>query len=290
MEKKIGQSIKRIKKNADDAWVMRSGIVFSSTPLEGKIAFMFPGEGSQYVNMLSDLALYFDEVREWFNFWYSLYDDTSEEKRTDIVFPQSLLPEEQKTALGDRIHQMDVGSEAAFIGGQAMYSLLQRLGISANVMVGHSTGESSALAASGAINYDDKQQLSAFIRELNNVYKQALEAGNIPTGALLSVGALSRENVEKLCLEVDEEVVVAMENCPNQLLLFGAKASIDEVQKKLSKNGGICMLLPFDRGYHTSKFSAVSDAFLAYYEQIQLTTPKAPLYSCATGTLFPLGC
>jgi malonyl CoA-acyl carrier protein transacylase/phosphopantetheinyl transferase (holo-ACP synthase) len=159
--------------------------------------------------------------------------------------------------------------------------------VKADVMVGHSTGESSALAASGAIGYGDMSQLTEFIRKLNNIYQNVLDAGNIPTGSLLAVGALSRETVEKLSTDVDKDIVIAMENCPNQLVLFGSQKSIEIVQNTLGEAGGICRILPFDRGYHTPLFSAVSEAFLNYYEKIQLKAPDVPLYSCSTADLFP---
>ena len=55
-------------------------------PLEGRLAFFFPGEGSQYIDMLGDLALCFGEVRHWLDFWHTLYDEPRGANRTDIVF------------------------------------------------------------------------------------------------------------------------------------------------------------------------------------------------------------
>ena len=288
LRKKIQQALERIEKKPDEPWAMRSGIVYGCKPIEGKIAFMFPGEGSQYPEMFSDLALHFDEVRLWFEFWHGLFEDKAGETRTDIVFPpRSELTDKQRDDLEARLHDMDVGSEAAFIGGQAMHALLTHLGVKADVMVGHSTGESSALAASGAIGYADLPQLAEFIKKLNAIYQEVHDAGNIPTGSLLAVGALSREKVEKLIAEEGGDIVIAMENCPNQLVLFGSEHSIEKLQKTLGKAGGICQLLPFDRGYHTPLFSAVSEAFLNYYEKVQLKAPVVPLYSCAKADLFP---
>ena len=288
LRRKIKQAHHRIDNKPDQPWAMRSGIAYSCSPIVGKIAFMFPGEGSQYLEMFSDLALYFDEVRTWFDFWHGLYKESSGETRTDIVFPpRSELSNQQQDALEARLHDMDVGSEAAFIGGQAMHALLTHIGVKADVMVGHSTGESSALAASESIEYGDRSQLAEIILKLNEVYRNELDAGNIPVGSLLAVGALSREIVEKLSREVDKDIVIAMENCPNQLVIFGSRESIEKVQKILGEVGGICRLLPFDRGYHTPLFSAVSEAFLNYYEKIQLKVPAVPLYSCSTAGLFP---
>jgi len=287
LSRKIKQVLKRISDNPNERWSTRGGVTYSCKPLEGKVAFMFPGEGSQYLGMFSDLALHFEEVREWFDFWRGLYNSPPGEARTDIIFPpESELTQQRQKELESRLHDMDVGSEAVFIGGQAMNSLLKSLGIEADVMVGHSSGESSALAASGAFGSVDHSQLAIFIRELNKVYQHVLNEGKIPTGALLTVGALSQRDVERHIGDVDKDIVIAMDNCTNQLVLFGAVHSIEKLQKTLSEAGGICAPLPFDRGYHTPLFSAVSEAFFSYYKRIHLKAPDVPLYSCASAELF----
>ena len=288
LAKKIKQTLKRLKDNSGERWSTRNGLVYSRRPLDGKLAFMFPGEGSQYLGMFADLALHFNEVRTWFDFWRSIYNEPPGDGRTDIVFPpESELTDSRRAELEKRLHDMDVGSEAVFIGSQAMRALLKTLGVQPDVMVGHSTGESSALAASGAMDYNDFDQLTYFIKELNQVYQGVLGDGNIPTGVLMSVGALPQSTVEEHITALNDGIVIAMDNCSNQLVLFGEKTSIDALQNSLITAGGICMPLPFDRGYHTPQFSTMSKVFLDYYNRIGLKKPRTPLYSCATADLFP---
>ncbi|MDY6853741.1 MAG: beta-ketoacyl synthase N-terminal-like domain-containing protein [Thermodesulfobacteriota bacterium] len=286
--KKIKQALKRLNDNPSVRWSTRNGIIFSKSPLKGKLAFMFPGEGSQYLGMFEDLALYFEKIRNWFDFWRGLYNEAPGETRTDIIFPpQSELTEQRRKELEMRLNDMDVGSEAVFIASQAMDALLKSLGVTPDVMVGHSTGESSALAASGVLDYYNFTQLADFIRKLNRVYQTVLAEGKIPRGKLLTVGALPQSTVEDEITQLNKDVVIAMDNCVNQLILFGDEESIEAVQKKLSNSGGICVPLPFERGYHTPQFSAVSAAFLNYYENIGLKVPSIPLYSCAIADRFP---
>jgi acyl transferase domain-containing protein/phosphopantetheinyl transferase (holo-ACP synthase) len=286
--KNIDQALKRLRENASDRWATRGGAVYSSNPLDGKLAFLFPGEGSQYLGMFADLALYFDEVREWFDFWRGLYNEKAGTTRTDIVFPPaSELTDTRREALEKRLHDMDVGSEAVFIGAQAMHAVLKSLEIEPDVMIGHSSGESSALAASGAIVTDGPRQLADFIRQLNAVYMRVLAEGKIPTGALLAVGALSHETVQQHIDAVDKTIVIAMDNCANQQVLYGSAESIEALEKTLTAAGGIVLPLPFNRGYHTPAFAEVSTAFHNYYKSIRLSRPRIPLYSCASTGLFP---
>jgi malonyl CoA-acyl carrier protein transacylase/phosphopantetheinyl transferase (holo-ACP synthase) len=286
---KIKQSLKRMETSQDVRWGTRKGDSYSREPLPGKIAFMFPGEGSQYLGMFEDLSLHFPEFRLWFSFWRGLYVDRPGESRTDIMFPPSSeLSENRRRELEERLHQMDVGSEAVFVGAQAMNALLRRLGVQPDVMVGHSTGESSALAAAGALPSDDLEVLADSVRRLNAIYRELLEDGDIPTGALLTVGALPHHTVGEHVARLGGRVVVAMDNCPNQQVLFGDRNAIDALQKSLSEAGGICDLLPFDRGYHTDHFAVASAAFHRYYEGIGLRSPDVPMYSCASVDFFPV--
>lgn len=288
LDKKLQQAAKKVAEGKSPRWMTRTGLSFCSQPLDGKLAFIFPGEGSQYLNMFSDLAQQFGEVREWFDFWQGLYDEQAGSGRSDILFPpQSELSDALRGQLEARLFDMDVGSEAIFVASQAMFSLLRALAVEPDVMLGHSTGESSALAASGTMAFSDRQQLADFIRELNKVYRGVLEAGDIATGALLTVGAMSRAQVEQHIAASGEAVVVAMDNCQNQLVLFGSQVAIGGLLKTLSEEGGICALLPFDRAYHTPLFAPVTAAFLKYYQAVGLQTPNTPLYSCASAELFP---
>ena len=284
--RKIRRALERLKDNPGERW-SHKGINYSRCPLDGKLAFLFPGEGSQYLNMLADLALYFDEVRTWFDFWRGLYPAGPGESRTDIVFPpESEMTEQRRKELESRLHAMDVGSEAALIGSQAIYALLTSLGVKPDVMVGHSTGESSALIASGAVEFSDPAQLADAIRDMNRVYQQALAEGRIPTGALLTVGALSQTVVEKHIAALDRGIVIAMDNCSNQLVLYGEEAPIVAVQEKLSAEGGICVPLPFNRGYHTAHFSVMSEAFSDFYGRIGIrNTAGAALFMRLRGSV-----
>jgi acyl transferase domain-containing protein/phosphopantetheinyl transferase (holo-ACP synthase) len=259
---------------------------YGNRRVDGKLAFLFPGEGSQYPAMFADLALCFDEVQSWLDFWHGLYDLPVGHTRTDIVFPSCEIDAERRKQLEQRMHDMDVGSESVFIGGMAMHELLSSLGVEADVMMGHSSGESAALGATGANPAITPQDRAACISQHYAVYEELLRSGKIPTGALLAVGALPPATVEAQIVNV-KDVVIAMDNCSNQMVLYGSPEGIAAVQKSLTELGGMCMPLPFDRGYHTPAFADASAAFLKYYENVKVGRPKVPLYSCASAALFP---
>jgi acyl transferase domain-containing protein/phosphopantetheinyl transferase len=271
-----------------DSWSLRSGVFYSSRALTGKLAFVFPGEGSQYLGNLADVAMCFDGAQHWLDFWRGLYPDAPGATRTDIAFPpESELTPERRRLLEARMRDMDVGSEAVMVANQALFAVLQSLGIQADAMLGHSTGESTALIASGALPAADMAQLADTVRRLNAIFMRVLAEGRIPTGALLAVGALPTQIIHERLREAGLEVQIAMDNCANQLVLYADRATIDKVAQCLGASGGICLPLPFDRGYHTPAFAAASTEFLKFYDEMQLGAPVVPLYSCASAALFP---
>jgi acyl transferase domain-containing protein len=285
LAKSLGQSAARLRE-PNSRWPTRGGVVYAGRRVAGKLAFIFPGEGSQYQSMFADLALCFDPVRSWLDFWHGLYDLPRGQTRTDIAFPSSEIDAQRRAQLESQMFAMDVGSEAAYVGGLAMHALLISLGVEPDVMLGHSSGESAALSASGANPATTPAEQAACVARHYAFYKELLEGGKIPSGALLAVGALDAATVEAQ-IAAAEGVVVAMDNCSNQIVLYGPPQSIAQVQTALSKLGGVCLPLAFDRGYHTAAFSDASAAFLEYYEEIKLGAPKVPLYSCSTVGLFP---
>ena len=283
----VAQALAKVHQGSETLGAPRARVVYSSRRVEGKLAFLFPGEGSQYPGMFADIALCFDEVQHWLDFWHGLYDLPVGHTRTDIVFPSSEIDAVRRALLEQRLHDMDVGSEAVFIGGMAMFELLTSLGVEADVMLGHSSGESAALAACGANPATSPQELADCISQHYAVYHDLLKSDKIPVGALLTVGALPAALVEEQLAVLGRDVRVAMDNCANQIVLYGAPDDIAQAENILAQLGGICMRLPFDRGYHTPAFTDVSAAFLTYYEDINVGQPKVPLYSCASVGLFP---
>lgn len=283
LEKKIGQAFSILEKNKPV--LGKGGVLYSTAPITGKMAFMFPGEGSQYMNMLSDLAVHFACVREWFDLWHATYETAPGENRTDLVFPpHSELTDERRKIIDERLHRMDAGSEAVFIAGQAMFSLLDSLGVRPDAMVGHSSGESSALVASRAIAWKTPEDMAGFIRKLSAVSDDLSQKGQIKTGALMAIGLMDKNTIREQV--AGTTVMVAMENCPTQTIVFGGKDDVEKLAALLAEKGAICEILPFDRGYHTPYFEPMKKGFDKYYKDINLGVPQIPLYSCASASLF----
>jgi acyl transferase domain-containing protein/phosphopantetheinyl transferase len=257
------------------------GIYYYREPLgrTGKLAFLFPGEGGQYQGMLSDLCVHFSEAREWFD----LMDEALEGRGyrlSETIFP---VP----GASAERLFAMDIGAEAVFCANQALFAVLNRLGIRPGAMAGHSTGEHSALINSGLVAGADKDELLRHIRGVNNVFQRLSASAGIEEGVLLAIAGADRKLLDKLISEI-EGLYVALDNCPNQIVLFGKPDRIEKLTTALARTPAICQPLEFSRAYHTPFFHRFSVELRAHFDAVRIGTPAVPVYSCVSAGVFPV--
>jgi len=289
LQKKLTQVYEKISQTNKESLQTRNGIYYSvGAKNEQKIAFLFPGEGSQYPQMLADLCLYFPQVRSWFDLSDRTFSGVWEYPPSTFIFPPPTGVTAAETEfLSAGLYSIDVATETIFTAGMALYELLTEFGIKSDVMVGHSTGEYTALFASGTIKVTTAEEMIAIKRNLNKIYKEVEAQSTLPRGALLSVGAVDESKLNSLLEKAAGKIYLAMDNCPNQKVLYGSKIEIEKAAEEIKAMGGICQELPFDRGYHTPEFGEMGEILLKYYENFPIVAPQITLYSCATTAAFP---
>jgi acyl transferase domain-containing protein/phosphopantetheinyl transferase (holo-ACP synthase) len=285
--KQLGKARERLR-GGRASFRTRGGLCAGSGAMPGKLAFVFPGEGAQYAGMLGDLAVAYPQVREWLDFLDRTFGDSRDYRPSDAILPPPTgLSAQQREALGDALYDMDLASESVFATSQALHALLRGLGVRPDVMLGHSTGENSALVASNTVRAGDMETLAGISHELNGIYRELEAAGSIHSGSLLTVGALDAEARSEALGELGERLILAMDNCPNQAVYFGSPEDVAAAHERLGAAGGICSELPFGRAYHTSWFEPVETAFRAFYQKLEMGPGEVPLYSCSTAAPFP---
>lgn len=287
LDKKIGSfRAKLAKLPAGQGMQTRNGIYYEDRPLEGKMAFLFPGEMGQYPNMMKDAALAFPVVRDWFDFIAGLTEGRRAVGLQEVIFPPDTgVDAAGRQLLDDLMHRVDYGSEMVFAADQAVFALLSAMGLKPDAMLGHSTGENAALVASGRLAMD-RAQVGRMIVQMNKIFAQVEASGAVPSGTLLNVAALERGALEALLARFPA-VHFTMDNCPNQAIVFGQKTDIEALQKAAVEQGAVCTLLPISWGYHTEYVAPMAEAFGQLFEGAKLTKSWVPLYSCATAAPFP---
>ena len=261
------------------------GIYYFQKPLAaegGKLAFVFPGEGAQYLNMLADLCMHFPEVRRSFDLMDRAFDEHPRGYLpSEVIVPPPLHPSPQ------RLWSMDVGTEAVFCANIALFHLLGHLGVRADAMVGHSTGENSALPCSGMVQLAGDAELIERVQVLNRVFEELRDTNQIAECALIAVGGVPPERLWQMAAESNGQLYVAMDNCPNQVVMCGTEAAIAQTLETLSGSAAVCQRLPFSRAYHTPWFKSFSEMLRHYLAGLRVARPSVPLYTCVNADLFP---
>jgi acyl transferase domain-containing protein len=277
----------RSKLDGAETFASRNGIYFRSRPVEGKIAFLFPGENSQYPGMLSNLALASPIVRSWLDRLEGLYGDVRKAPHRRLLFPPSTgLSEEERINLAAPLAEIAEGSEAVFFADTGYFRLLTALGVRADFMLGHSTGENAAIVSSGVVDMTD-DEITAYIRAMNAIFSRIEKEKAVPTGTLLSVGAADAAEIDRILADFPD-VRLTMDNCPNQKILFGPTEVMEQVKSRLSSAGAVCAVLPMSWAYHTEYVRPLAEEFRKLFAPLRMGAPKAVLYSCATATPFPI--
>jgi acyl transferase domain-containing protein/phosphopantetheinyl transferase len=249
---------------------------------KAKIAFIFPGEGSQYQNMLADLAIHFPEVREVFDLMDRAFEKHPRGYLTsDVMFPPPLVGGK------DRLWNMDSGAESVFASNQALYALLARFAIKPDAMVGHSTGEHSALLASETVQAKSEESLLAHIRGVYDVFERLSTTSGIPEAVLLAIAGADHKLLEDLVAKSNGELYIALDNCVHQVVICGKEDAIDRLMQALSGKAAIAQKLPFGRAYHTPWFEVFSKPLRTHFDHLSIGKPQVDLYSCVTTERYP---
>jgi len=263
------------------------GIYFFDEPIgsHGKIAFLFPGEGAQYPHMLADVCMRFPEARAWFDLMDRAFVDHERGYLpSELVFP----PGRTEQSKDVRLWNMDGAVETVFAANQALFTVLRELGVRPDMVAGHSSGDYSALLAAGRFGIIRDEQLIQQIRALNTVYEKFAARDEIPKASLLAVGSANIEIVRGVLSELAPDLMVALDNCPQQIVLCGSEAAIDRARRLLGSEGAVTERLPFGRPYHTPLFASFSEPLRAFFDRLDLCcAPAIDIYSCATTKPYP---
>ncbi len=227
------------------------------------IAYVFPGQGAQFVGMGKDLY----ESNESTKGHFEMANEILGYRLSDIMFEGS----------EEELKETKITQPALFL--HALASFFAKGSRKADAVAGHSLGEFSALVAAGAMSFEDGLKL---------VYQRAMamqEACDETPGTMAAILGLENEVVESMCNSIDEVVIAANYNCPGQIVISGELAGINKGIEMAKEQGARrALLLPVGGAFHSPLMESARNKLADAIENTHIKTPSCPIYQNINAT------
>ncbi len=279
LAKRLEKTLSAFEKDSPAAWkAMQAYGVYRGSGKPGKVAFMYPGQGSQYVNMLLDLRDTEPLVRDTFDEADRVMTPILGKPLTSYIYTSG--SEEQLKQAEQELKNTAITQPAMLTANVAMMRVLNKYGVYPDYVIGHSLGEYAALVSSGVLTFAEALEVvSARGREMSKIKVD-------DPGCMAAVSA-PLEKVDEVIKSIEGYVVIANINSPLQSVLGGSTAAIDEAIAKFTAAGFQAVKIPVSHAFHTKIVAPASDPLRSVIARMNVQSPRIPIIANVTGELYP---
>ncbi len=250
--------------------------VVPSGNVGGKVAILFSGQGSQYLNMGVELANGFQEMRQAIELADSCLQEFGLAPLSKVLYPVPALQSEEVARQGQILKQTVFAQPAIGTVSMGMYKLLKKAGLKADMFGGHSFGELSALWASGA--FSDKEFIRLAVQR-GKAMQAASENSGVASG-MLAVKA-SEAHIASILKEFPH-LRIANINSPEQLVLGGANTDLLAFQQRCKQAKIHTIQLAVSAAFHTHYVANAQETFANALRNIQISSLNQTVYANTT--------
>jgi acyl transferase domain-containing protein len=259
--------------------MLRQQGVFVGRGAPAKVAFLYTGQGSQYVNMLGGLRSAEPIVADVFRQADDVMTPLLGRPLSSFIFIDGDDPQ-AVAALEQQLLQTEITQPAVLATDQGITQVLAAYGMQPDMVMGHSLGEYGALVAAGSLTFDAAlEAVSARGREM-----AALSVED--NGAMAAVFGPLPE-IERIVAETPGYVVVANINSNNQAVVGGATAAVTQAIEQFAAVGMQAMRIPVSHAFHTTIVEPASVPLVATLRRLDVQPPRIPIVANVTGEFYP---
>ncbi|MFE3740561.1 SDR family NAD(P)-dependent oxidoreductase [Streptomyces sp. NPDC059134] len=279
LREKYAQALTLIRRRPGTAFSTPTGVRYASgTPAPGRIGFLFPGQGAQYVGMGAELAMLAPAAQTvWDERGGAAFDGTPLHR---VVFPPPAFTDEERSAQRDVLAATEWAQPALAVHALALLEVVRSLGLRPDCAAGHSFGELVALHCAGAL---DAGSLVAVARRRGELMRDAATTA----GAMLAVATDRAHVAEVLAGDRLDGLWPANLNSPVQTVLSGTTEAVARAEDLFTAEGVGTRRLTTSTAFHSPLVAPAGEPLAAFLRTVPVTEPRIDVYGTADAAPYP---